>query len=210
MASFKLSKSWGEFNKGAIYKGEGNPWDRVQFPGADNSPCCHFLWVFGYWDGEHPGGSHLAGNAAFGRGSHTTHCGLLREKMGCKYPRPPFPSQTSQSCCLIRTYRRRNSLPEARSRKTESRGCPSKGRSQEHWYPGKLLFLWDWRISRQNPSDNGLIFGLCRKVVKACLYFSDKLGCLTLPSVPLHVTPLKVNCVLNLSFLYGHDLQCKR
>lgn len=63
---------------------------------------------------------------------------------------------------------------------------------------------------QQNPSDNGLIFGLCRKVVKASLYFSDKHGCLlTLPSVPLQVTPLQVNCVLNIRFLYGHDLQCK-
>lgn len=72
MVPFKSSKMWGEFNKGAIYKGEGT------HESEDNSLCCRLPWAFGQRDREHPGGSHLAGSMTFGRGSYTAHSGLLR------------------------------------------------------------------------------------------------------------------------------------
>lgn len=118
MGTVRLSHTWGQSSRGP--KVRGDPWDRVQFPGAGHLP-----WDFGSRDREHPGGSHLAGSRAFVRGTHTTHCGLVREKTGCKYPSHPHFIRVLNPVFFTRTYRGSSSLP--RHRKTERTGCKGLG-----------------------------------------------------------------------------------
>lgn len=134
------------------------------FPGLVTALSYHLPWAVGYRDREQPGGSHLAGSMAFGRGAPIIHCGLVREKDGVYVSQPSSLHHTSQSCFLTRTCRGRNCLPgqdDAEYRlqgSQQARGSlRNTGTRESYCYlgtlvPGKAIVTLKLNMFRQSVS----------------------------------------------------------